>query len=222
MKNLEKFISLLGGEVDGLLLTSRYSRHYGAEFDIAEGAAIVTKAGCRYFTDSRYIESAQNNLRGFEVLDVAGVGYFKRLNDAIADFGVTTLGFEEDYLTVAEYMGYEKNLHAKLVPFNKQINGFRSVKEEWELDLMRKAQVITDKAFSEVITRIKAGMTELELQAELIYCLYKNGATGLAFDPIVVSGPNTSLPHGVAGERVIREGDFITMDFGAQIGRAHV
>ena len=216
MKNLEKYISLLSGEVDGLLLTSRYSRHYGAEFDIAEGAAIVTKAGCRYFTDSRYIESAQNNLKGFEVLDVAGVGYFKRLNDAIADFGVTALGFEEDYLTVAEYMGYEKNLHAKLLPFNKQINGFRSVKEEWELDLMRKAQVITDKAFSEVVTRIKAGMTELELQAELIYCLYKNGATGLAFDPIVVSGPNTSLPHGVAGERVIREGDFITMDFGAQ------
>ena len=80
---------------------------------------------------------------------------------------------------------------------------------------MRKAQAITDKAFSQVITRIKTGMTELELQAELIYCLYKNGATGLAFDPIVVSGPNTSMPHGVAGERVIREGDFITMDFGA-------
>ena len=216
MKNIEKYLSLLGNEVDGLLLTSRYSRHYGAEFDIAEGAAIVTKAGCRYFTDSRYIESAQNNLKGFEVLDVAGVGYFKRLNDAIADFGVTALGFEEDYLTVAEFMGYEKNLNARLVPYNKQINGFRSVKEEWELDLMRKAQVITDKAFAEVITRIKAGMTELELQAELIYCLYKNGATGLAFDPIVVSGPNTSLPHGVACERVIREGDFITMDFGAQ------
>ena len=216
MKNIEKYLSLLGDEVDGLLLTSRYSRHYGAEFDIAEGAAIVTKAGCRYFTDSRYIESAQNNLKGFEVLDVAGVGYFKRLNDAIADFGVTALGFEEDYLTVAEFMGYEKNLNARLVPYNKQINGFRSVKEEWELDLMRKAQVITDKAFAEVITRIKAGMTELELQAELIYCLYKNGATGLAFDPIVVSGPNTSLPHGVACERVIREGDFITMDFGAQ------
>ena len=80
---------------------------------------------------------------------------------------------------------------------------------------MRKAQAITDKAFSEEITRLKAGMTELELQAELIYCLYKNGATGLAFDPIVVSGPNTSLPHGVAGNRVIAEGDFVTMDFGA-------
>ena len=101
MKNMEKYLTLLEGSVDGLLLTSRYSRHYGAEFDIAEGVAIVTKAGCRYFTDSRYIESAQSGIKGFEVLDVAGVGYPKRLNDAIADFGVTTLGFEEFYLTVA-------------------------------------------------------------------------------------------------------------------------
>ncbi len=215
MKNLEKYLTLLDGEVDGLLLTSRYSRHYGAEFDIAEGVAIVTKAGCRYFTDSRYIESAENGIQGFEVKCVDRIGYFKLLNDAIADFGVSTLGYEENYLTVAEFMGYEKNLQAKLVPLNKEINGFRGVKEAWELDLMRKAQAITDIAFSEVLTRIQVGMTELELQAELIYCLYKNGATGLAFDPIVVSGPNTSLPHGVAGERKIQPGDFITMDFGA-------
>ena len=216
MKNLDKYLSLLGGEVDGLLLTSRYSRHYGAEYDIAEGVAIVTKKGCRYFTDNRYTEAAENGIKGFEVLDVAkGGGYVKCLNTAIADFGVTCLGYEEHYLTVAEFMMFEKGLNAKLVPFNKEINGFRGVKEEWELAIMRKAQAITDKAFSEVVTRIKAGMTELELQAELIYCLYKNGATGLAFDPIVVSGPNTSLPHGVACERVIQEGDFITMDFGA-------
>ncbi len=215
MKNIEKYLTLLNEEVDGLLLTSRYSRHYGAEFDIAEGVAIVTKVGCRYFTDSRYIESAQNGIQGFEVHCVDGVGYFKLLNQAIADFGVTTLGFEEHYLTVAELMGYEKHLEAKLVPYNKQINSFRGTKEAWELELMRKAQAITDKAFAEVLPRIRVGMTELELQAELIYCMYKNGATGLAFDPIVVSGPNTSMPHGVAGDRVIQAGDFITMDFGA-------
>ena len=214
MKNLDKYLSLLS-DGRGLLLTSRYSRHYGAEFDIAEGVAIVSRQGCRYFTDSRYIESAQNGLKGFEVLDIAGHGYIKRLNDAIADFGITELGFEEPFLTYAEYMLYEKNLDCTLVPRNAEINGFRGVKEDWELELMRKAQAITDKAFAEVCPRIKVGMTELELQAELIYCLYKNGATGLAFDPIVVSGPNTSLPHGVAGERKIQEGDFITMDYGA-------
>ena len=215
MKNLEKYLTLLEGEVDGLLLTSRFSRHYGAEFDIAEGVAIVTKAGCRYFTDSRYIESAENGIRGFEVLIMnRDNNYIKRINDAIADFGITALGFEEAYMTVAEWMHYEKNLNAKLVPMCKEINSFRSVKEEWELDRMRKAQQIADKAFAEVLPRIKVGMTELELQAELIYCMYKNGGQGLSFDPIVVSGPNTSLPHGVAGDRVIREGDFVTMDFG--------
>ena len=214
MKNIEKYLSLLDGEVDGLLLTSRYSRHYGAEFDIAEGVAIVTRKGCRYFTDSRYIESAENGIKGFEVKCVDGIGYAKLLNDSIDEFGVTTLGYEEAYLTVAELMNFEKSLNAKLVPFNKGISGFRGVKEDWELDNMRKAQSIADKAFSEILPRIKVGMSELELQAELIYCLYKNGAHGLSFDPIVVAGPNSSMPHGVAGERKIQEGDFITMDFG--------
>ena len=216
MKNLDKYLTLLDGEVDGLLLTSRYSRHYGAEFDIAEGVAIVTRKGCRYFTDSRYIESAEKNLKGFEVLEVNRENsYIQRLNTAIADFGVTALGYEEHYLTAEEYFHYDEKLNAKLVPFHKAIYAFRATKEDWELELMRKAQAITDRAFAEVITRIKPGMTELELQAELIYCMYKNGGTGLAFDPIVVSGPNTSLPHGVAGERVIQKGDFVTMDFGA-------
>ena len=215
MKNIEKYLSLLDGEVDGLLLTSRYSRHYGAEFDISEGVAIVTQKGSRYFTDSRYIESAEAGIQHFEVLPIdRTVGYYTRLNDAIRDFGVTTLGYEEAYLTAEELMGYQEHLKAKLVPFNKQISGFRATKEPWELELMIKAQEITDKAFAEVITRVKPGMTELELQAELIYCLYKNGGMGLSFDPIVISGPNTSMPHGVAGDRVIREGDFITMDFG--------
>ena len=214
MKNIEKYLSLLGGEVDGLLLTSRYSRHYGAEFDIAEGVAIVTAKGCRYYTDSRYIESAENNIKGFEVKCVDGIGYYKLLNEAIAEFGVTVLGYEEAYLTVAELMGYEKNLDAKLIAYNDHIAGFRGVKEDWELDHMRKAQAIADKAFAEVLPRIKVGMSELELQAELIYCMYKNGAHGLSFDPIVVSGPNSSMPHGVAGERKIQEGDFVTMDFG--------
>ena len=219
MKNIEKYLSLLGQEVDGLLLTSRYSRHYLAEFDIAEGVAIVTKNGCRYFTDSRYIESAQNNIKNMEVLETNRQNsYHKLLNDAIAQFEVERLGYEEGYLTVAEYQDYVQNLSAELIPLGSKINSFRAVKEPWELERIRQAQKITDKAFSEVITRIKPGMTEKQLQAELIYCLFKNGGEGLSFDPIVVSGPNTSLPHGVATDRVIQEGDFVTMDFGVLYG----
>lgn len=213
MKNLEKYRSILTDEVQGLFLTSRYSRMYAAEFDIAEGYAIVSKNGARYFTDSRYIESAQNNIQGFEVLD------FKRslldeLNSTIAEFGITTMGFEDAYLTVAELNQFAERLQCKLVPMQKEINAFRASKEPWELERMKKAQEITDRAFNEVCTRIREGMTEKELAAELIYCLYKNGGEGLSFDPIVVSGPNTSMPHGVPGDRRLQKGDFITMDFG--------
>ena len=215
MTNIEKYQSLLTGEVDGLLLTSRFSRHYAAMYDIAEGVAVVTKAGCRYFTDSRYIEAAQNGIQGFEVLETNRENpYSQRINDAIRDFGVTNLGFEEAYLTVAEFQSYETKLEAKLTPMNEAISKFRAVKEPYELERMRKAQTITDAAFKEVLPRIKEGMTEKELCAELIYCLLKNGGEGLSFEPIVVSGPNTSLPHGVPGDRKLRPGDFITMDFG--------
>ena len=219
MDNLEKYLTLLSDEMDGLLLTSRYSRFYGTGHDIAEGVAVVTKAGCRYFTDSRYIESAQNGIRGYEVLETNRANpYNDLLNRAIADFGVTCLGYEEEYLTVAEFLDYEANLNAKLVPTHGKIAAFRAVKESWELDRMRKAQEITDKAFSEVLPRIKAGMTEKQVQAELVYCILKSGADNLSFDPIVVSGPNTSMPHGVPGDRVLQDGDFITMDFGALYG----
>ena len=215
MSNLEKYRSLLTDDVNALLLTSRYSRHYCAGYDLAEGVALVTDKTCYYFTDSRYIEAAQNHIKGFEVVQTdRAQPVCKCLNDVIARMELETIGYEEAYLTVETYLSYGEQLHAKLVPMGEKIHAFRSVKESWELERMRKAQDITDKAFSQVLERIKPGMTEKQLQAELIYCLYKNGGEGLSFDPIVVSGPNTSLPHGVATDRVIREGDFVTMDFG--------
>ena len=213
MKNLEKYRSILSDEVQGLFLTSRYSRMYAAEFDISEGYAIVSKNGARYFTDSRYIESAENNIKEFEVIDFQ-TNLFECLNQAIRDFGISVLGFEDQYLTVAELNLFKDRLDAEFVPKQTEINSFRASKEPWEIERLLKAQEITDKAFTEVLGRIREGMTEKELCAELIYCLYKNGGEGLSFDPIVVSGPNTSMPHGVPGDRKLQKGDFITMDFG--------
>lgn len=215
MTNIEKYLSVLE-EGQGLLLTSRYSRYYSARYDIAEAVAVVSKNGCRYFTDGRYIEAAQKGICDFQVLEMNRENPFAKLiNEACRDFEISQLGYEEDYLTVAEYESYRQKLTATLIPMSTKINGFRAVKEPWELELMKKAQEITDIAFTEMLSRIRPGLTEKQLQAELIYCLLKNGADGLAFDPIVISGPNTSMPHGVPGDRVVEEGDFITMDFGA-------
>ena len=220
MKNIEKYQSLLkSGEVDALLLTSVYNRLYAAQYNIAEGVAVVTKDGAYYFTDSRYIEAAENNLPGFTVrMTNPGSSEIERINEVIGEHTIKKLGFEENDMTYGDYLRYNEALHAVLVPMQAKIDAFRATKEPWEIELMRKAQAITDQTFSELCKIIQAGMTEKELEAELLYRLYKHGAEGPSFDPIVVSGPNTSLPHGVPGERKLDFGDFITMDFGCIYG----
>ena len=134
MTNLEKYRSLLHDGVQGLLLTSRYSRMYAAEFDIAEGVAVVSAQGARYLSDSRYIESAQKNLKGFEVVEIGlNNPMMQALKSTLEEFGVQTLGFEDEYLTVAELNGFEAALPVKFVPLQKEINAFRASKEDWEL-----------------------------------------------------------------------------------------
>jgi len=219
MRNLEKMQSILAqGEVDALLLTSQVSRLYAAEYDVHEGVAVIGKEKSFYFTDSRYIEVAQENLPDFTVLEMNRENsYPSRINAALEELGAAVLGIEERYLTYSEFLNYEETLHARLIPMQDAISEFRKVKEAWEIEHMRKAQEITDRAFSEICTILRPGMTEKEAAAELIHCLLMNGSDGLAFNPIVVSGPNTSKPHGVPGDRVLEYGDFITMDFGAKI-----
>ena len=220
MKNIEKYQSLLEtGEVDALLLTSVYNRLYAAQYRVAEGVAVVTREGAYYFTDSRYIEVAEKNLKGFTVrMTHPGSSEIERINEVIGEHTIKKLGFEENDMTYGDYLRYNEALHAVLVPMQAKIDAFRATKEPWEIELMRKAQAITDQTFSELCKIIQAGMTEKELEAELLYRLYKHGAEGPSFDPIVVSGPNTSLPHGVPGERKLEFGDFITMDFGCIYG----
>ena len=220
MKNIEKYQSLLEtGEVDALLLTSVYNRLYAAQYRVAEGVAVVTREGAYYFTDSRYIEAAEKNLKGFTVrMTHPGSSEIERINEVIGEHTIKKLGFEENDMTYGDYLRYNEALHAVLVPMQAKIDAFRATKEPWEIELMRKAQAITDQTFSELSQTIQAGLTDKELEAELLYRLYKHGAEGPSFDPIVVSGPNTSLPHGVPGERKLDFGDFITMDFGCIYG----
>ena len=79
---------------------------------------------------------------------------------------------------------------------------------------MIQAQRISEAALEETLALIRPGMTEREVAAELVYRMLRHGSEGNSFDPIVVTGKNGSMPHGVPGDTVIRAGDFVTMDFG--------
>ena len=219
MNHLKQIAAKLADyQLDALLVTSEPGEYYATGFH-GEGYVLITPNKNYYSTDSRYIEAAENNLPGFTVrMTHPGSSEVERINEVIGEHTIKKLGFEENDMTYGDYLRYNEALHAVLVPMQAKIDAFRATKEPWEIELMRKAQAITDQTFSELCKIIQAGMTEKELEAELLYRLYKHGAEGPSFDPIVVSGPNTSLPHGVPGERKLDFGDFITMDFGCIYG----
>ena len=220
MKNIEKYQNLISkGEVDALLLTSKHNRQYAAEYCIAEGVAVICKTQSYYFTDFRYIESAQKNLPGFAVKMVdTEHPYTKLINEAISDNTVKTIGFEDDTLTVEEYTLYNTKLNAVLHPYAAEINAPRASKEPWEIEYMKKAQEITDRTFDDLLNVIHPGMTEKELAIRFDYLQLELGAQGNSFSTICASGENGSLPHAIPGNRKLRKGDMITLDVGCKVG----
>ena len=200
-------------KLDAMLITSAPGEYYAIGFH-GEGMVIVTKTESRYFTDSRYIEAAGNLVTGANItMTDKNKNFMVLAEQAIQELGIQKMGFEDGYVTVASYNQYSK-LPCELVPAQSLVNDLRAAKDEEEIALMKKAQEITDQAFDAILKFIQPGMTEQEIAARLQYEMLLRGADKMSFDPIVVSGPNGSLPHGIPSEKKVQKGEFLTMDFG--------
>ena len=204
--------------IDAMLVNSEPGEFYAVGFH-GEGNVVVTAEKCFYFTDSRYIEAAEHLIEGAEIaMTDAGRNYQAMVQQVIDECHIERLGFEENYLSVADFELWDKGLTASLAPAQKLVNSLRAAKDEEELALMRRAQEITDQAFSAMLKFIQPGQTEQEIAARLQYEMLCLGADKMSFDPIVASGPNGSKPHAIPSQRKVQKGDFITMDFGCKFG----
>ena len=214
MNHLEHIAAHLDG-LDAMLLTSEANCYYATGF-MGEGIALVTRRGSWYFTDSRYTEAADKAIGNAAVIrEVSREKPFSALiNEALAEAGAEKAGFEEQRMTVAEHAVYSEKLHCTLTPASSLMTELRGSKDEEELSCMTAAQRIAEGALEQILKEIRPGMTEKEIAARLNYLMVSAGAEKTAFDTIVASGPNGSMPHAVPGMRKVREGDFITMDFG--------
>ena len=217
MRQIEKIQEQLKEQgLDGLLLTDEKNQRYAAGFAFTDGAVLVGREKAWLITDSRYIEAAEKTAAaGVQVrLYDRERPLMARLKEAIQEAGMERLAAEDSKLSHREYLAWEKALGRPLLPAGELMARLRAAKTEEEIDAMRAAQAIAEQAPEEVLELIRPGMTEKQVMAELVYRTLRHGSEGNAFDPIVVSGPNSSLPHGVPGERMIQKGDFVTMDFG--------
>ena len=222
MNHFKKIAGVLEAHgLDAVLLTCEANRFYASGFHSSgtDGVAIVTRNRSYYFTDSRYTEAAARYVQGAEIRQTDREHpYSALINEVIEKEHITRMGYEDEYMTAADFHRFSEKLHCELVPGTELLWTLRAVKDQAELDCMIQAQRIAEKALADILGEIRPGVTEKEIAALLLYKMLHYGAEDKSFDPIVVSGPNGSLPHGVPSEKLIQDGEFVTMDIGCKFG----
>lgn len=218
VKQLQQELSV--GEA--LLVASIPNRFYLTGFESSDGYVLITAEKARFLIDFRYVEKAKQVVKSCEVrLSSAPL---KEIAAFCAENGVKRLFIEAEHTTVSFLKQLKEKISAEISDddrFDRLIAEMRSVKSENELSLIKEAQRLTDETFKYILERITAGRTEKEIMLDMEFFMRRRGSEGVSFDFIVVSGKNSSLPHGVPTDKPVEKGDFITMDFGAVVGGYH-
>ena len=202
--------------LDAVLLMDDRDIYYATGFLPTDSAAIIARDAAWLVTDSRYIEAAQNQAApGVEVILTTRERPLPGILRELCDRNeLERIGAEEEKLSHAMYLRMEKALGRELLPAQALLVELRSCKTKEELQSLIAAQRIAETALEEVLPLLRPGAVEREIAAELTYRMRIHGAEGNSFDPIVVTGAKSSMPHGVPGDERIAAGDFVTMDFG--------
>ncbi len=197
------------------LVITDVNRYYLTGFRSSLGYLFCVRDRLILYVDGRYIEAAQKGVKqGVEVR--LFVKLTSAINDILTEFNINSLSLEEEIAVrdLTNLQKYFKNANASS-KLSGILSDMRSVKTESELQFIKEAQATAEKAFLKVLDFIKPGVTERQVQLFLEYEMQSAGAQGMSFESIVVSGINSSLPHGVPTNKPTKMGDFVTMDFGA-------
>lgn len=194
---------------------------YLTEGYTGEGLVFISQNRRVIVTDFRYTEQAQRQAPGFEVIMTEkGRSGDQVVSQLVQEENITCVRTETNYISVDRFGKLRAALGEEVscLPLDEMPQKLRQIKTPSEVLAIRKACNITADAFRAILPKIREGMTEKELQIELNFTMLRLGADTMAFDTIIASGENGSLPHAIPGNRAIRRGDMITMDFGAKVG----
>lgn len=218
MNNYKKVQDLLQDlSIDAVLISNGNNMRYISGFAGETGYVYISKGRHAVITDFRYTIQAEIEAPEYEVITIDNLGYTKAINDILVSEGIKTLGFESEDMLYSDYLQLKEKLNMRdFVPIKDEITRLRRIKSPKELDYIRKAEAIGDDVFTEILSYIKPGMTELQIAARIEYLLKTNGAQKTSFPAIVASGINSSMPHAVPSDKKVEVGDFLTMDFGCE------
>lgn len=211
VKNVQD--KLLKYNIDALLVTNMFNVRYLANFTGTTGLVVITKDEAYFVTDFRYTEQAAEEAKGYTIVKNEGP-IFEEVAKIVKENKIEKLGFEQENITYAVYHQINDIIPCDLVPVAGLVEKLREVKTEDEINIIKEAINITEKAYDYILGFVKPGKTEIEVANELDFYMRNEGATSVSFDTIVASGIRSAMPHGVASDKVIEEGDMVTIDFG--------
>lgn len=218
---MEKRLAKLRAEmvnhgVEAYLITNPYNRRYITGFTGSAGVAMVTQDEAIFITDFRYVEQVKLQCPHFRLEIQTTPVIWQTVSEVTKKLGIQKLGFEDTSLTFAQFQVLSQgNTAIDYVPAPKLVEELRMVKSDEELAKIRHAASIADRTFEQIIQYVQPGMKESDVQLRLKVLMLEMGATAPSFDIIVASGVRSALPHGVASDKVIEQGDLVTLDFGA-------
>ncbi len=201
---------------EAFVIISDINRLYFTGFSSSAGTLLITRDAAEFFIDFRYYEKAVKSISHCEVILAKNV--YQQLGEALNRLRIREIYIETSQVTLQQFSAFSQRLpdfkFSDSDKMDRMILQLRSKKSSAELARIKAAQRITDDTFSYILNHIRPGRTEREIMLEMEYYMRKQGGEGVSFDTIVVSGKNSSLPHGVPTAKTIEKGDFITMDFG--------
>jgi len=201
--------------IGAVLISNGNNMRYVSGFAGETGYLYISEKRHAVLTDFRYTIQAEMEAEGYEIITIGNGGYEEVINDILRTDGISRLGFEAEDMLYANYNNLKEKLEIQeLVPLGQEITAMRRIKTPKELEFIKNAEAIGDQVFTEILTYIKPGMTELEIAARIEYLLKWKGGQSCSFPAIVASGINSSMPHAVPSHKKIEMGDFLTMDFG--------
>ncbi len=217
---LEKLLQKISDvQVDSVLIRKPENLFYFSGFNGDSSVLFISKNFRKLITDGRYTEQAESQAKNFEIIRQTE-GLFGKLADEVKNSGVKSIGFEGNFFTFDEHAKLKEKIPAVELK-SVEVDSIRQIKDAAEISFIKRACEIADKAFAEILKFIKAGVREYEVAAEMEYLMRKFGSERAAFDTIVASGVRGSLPHGRATDKIICNGELVTMDFGAVVNGYH-
>nr|WP_316963363.1 Xaa-Pro peptidase family protein [Mammaliicoccus sciuri] len=199
--------------LEAVVILSPYNRRYLSGFTGTSGSLLITQDKSLLITDFRYIQQANDQAQDFEVINQEGP-MLGKIIELIKEGQYKKVGVETHLITYNEYQALNTDA-VELSSIEGVIETIRMIKDEFEIKQIQKAADIVDETYEHILKWVKPGMTENEVNNEMEMFMRSKGATCSSFDTIVASGHRGALPHGVASNKVIEEGDMITLDFGA-------